>query len=169
MFRNHEKSHRWVLRDLSLVLCRTPNITWIGIATMSFLAILCAESVALKNVVGDSSKTKKHRLNDKMGSGRPSCFHSQGAIEFKSWVVCYWIGLLVFGVADTDKRHVLRRNKAWKTWGQFCRFFLRRSAASAKTEQKWQPNRPQMGPIWPRGGGATENQHKYKKVRKTQT
>ena len=37
-------------------------------------------------------------------------------------------------------------------------------------EQKWDPNRPQMGPIWARGGeGATENRQKYEKVQKTQT
>ena len=39
---------------------------------------------------------------------------------------------------------------------------------STKTEQTLDQHRPQMGPIWPSGGGkgATENQHKYKKVKK---
>ena len=46
-----------------------------------------------------------------------------------------------------------------------CRFPLRRSPTSTKTEQKWDQNRPQMRPIWARGGeGAIENQQKYEKV-----
>ena len=42
---------------------------------------------------------------------------------------------------------------------------LLRLPTSTKTEQKWDPNRPQMRPIWARGGeGAIENQQKYEKV-----
>ena len=48
--------------------------------------------------------------------------------------------------------------KVYRWVASFCRFLLRRSTTSTKTEQKWDPNRPQMGPIWARGGeGATEN------------
>ena len=42
---------------------------------------------------------------------------------------------------------------------------LLRSPTSTKTEQKWDQNRLQMGPIWARGGeGATENKQKYKNI-----
>ena len=42
---------------------------------------------------------------------------------------------------------------------------LLRLPTSTKTEQKWDQNRPQMRPIWARGGeGAIENQQKYEKV-----
>jgi hypothetical protein len=42
---------------------------------------------------------------------------------------------------------------------------LLRLPTSTKTEQKLYQNRPQMGPIWARGGeGGTENQRKYEKI-----
>ena len=57
--------------------------------------------------------------------------------------------------------HYARKHARWPatTCGSLTRIppgqglGLLRSPTSTKTEQKWDPNRPQMGPIWPSGGG----------------
>ena len=74
--------------------------------------------------------------------------------------------------------HYARKHARWPatTCGSLTRIppgqglGLLRSPTSTKTEQKWDPNRAQMGPIWAREGeGAPENQRKYEKVKKMQT
>ena len=44
--------------------------------------------------------------------------------------------------------------KVYRWVASYCRFLLRSSTTSTKIEQKWDPTRPQMVPIRPRGGGA---------------
>ena len=67
---------------------------------------------------------------------KPSCMLCCGVVGL--WCVCVCV-LLAAWVPKSSKN-------------------LLRSPTSTKTEQKWDQNRPQMGPIWARGGdGGTEN------------
>ena len=72
--------------------------------------------------------------------------------------------------------HYARKHARWPatTCGSLTRIppgqglGLLRSPTSTKTEQKWDPNRPRTGPIWPSGGGKGQpkintNINKYKK------